>query len=865
MKRRTWLTLGAVVIGGAGAAAYAEAGPADGPGGSGTTAERPVSVRQVALPAAGPDRREVTRTGTGVFSLLGVAWDGDGGLDGTAQVRTRSTTTGEWSHWRTLGTAERTGGRASAPLWVGPSDGVRARVVADDGSSSAGLPEGLELTLVDPGVTAAEAQAGAPAAVPPSADGTDATGGADGAGDTGRPDRADGKRGADGTAGAAPVAFAAAPAADPVPPSPRPSTVKRPVMVSRAGWGAAEQTVTKTPEYNDGIGAVFVHHTGDSNAYSCAQSASLVRAVMAYDVEAGLGDLGYNFLVDKCGRVFEGRAGGADQPVRGAHTPGFDHASTGIAVLGDFDGSARPTRAALESVARVAAWKLGQYGGSPTGRVTLTAYEDSGVYAQDAPAELDVISGGRDAAAPTTSPGANLYSRLDEIRRYAASAGRNAVAPTADYNGDGVADLVAPTPGAGSGWITLVPGGATAPVSSARLRLNQAAPGVPGAAESGDQWGAATGWGDIDGDGYADLAIGAPGEDDTTGHKDRGAVTILYGPRFDSDADTMALGDDFEYTGARFGSAIAVGDFNADGKADVFAAATGTGGNWAARFGDGHEVAGDLTTATKALAHTDATSGDFNRDGLADVALTYRDAAGTGRITWFKGSRTLGLTKAGTLSVKGGRAVAAGDINGDGYDDVVVGQPDRNESGADKGGQVTVIPGSTSGLTTTGTRTVHQATAGVEGASEAGDAFGSSVSVGDLDGDGFADVLTGAPAEDITRASVNRADAGAVWVLKGTAAGLTGTGSRTFNQDSADIPGATEKGDRFGSAVVLADLTGDGYADLVVGTEGEDADNGTLLWIPAPNGTPTATRSSYYGVNQLGTATAGRLGQVLTP
>ncbi|WP_246203844.1 FG-GAP-like repeat-containing protein, partial [Streptomyces tailanensis] len=648
-------------------------------------------------------------------------------------------------------------------------------------------------------------------------------------------------------------------------PTPLPSTVTRPPIVSRARWGADESTVTSAPEYIDKISAVFVHHTGGTNSYSCAESPALIRALMAYDIEtAGLGDLGHNFLVDKCGRIYEGRAGGTDGSVRGAHTPGFDGDSTGIAVLGDFEGAGRPTRAAVESVARLAAWKLGQYAGDPTGKVTLTASEDSGVYAKDEQAELDVISGGRDAAT-TTSPGANLYGKLAEVRRYAASPARNSAIPTADYKGDGVSDLVAATPKSGSGWLTLVPGGINGPVSGSKLRLNQASTGVPGAAESGDQWGAATAWGDINGDGYADLAIGAPGEDDTTGHADRGAVTILYGPSYTADADTMALGDDYEPNGARFGATVAVGDFNADGRADVFTAATGTGGNWAARFNDGHEVAGDLTTATGALAYADAATGDFNRDGYTDVALNYRDASGVGKVTWFKGSRSLGLTKVSTLTMKGGRSLAAGDVNGNGYDDIVIGQPYASESGGSAGGQVTLVPGTSTGFTTTGMTTIHQGTAGVEGASETSDAFGASVSVGDLNADGYADVLTGAPNEDITRASTNRANAGSAWLLKGTSSGLTGTGSLALSQDSPNIPGSTETDDKLGSAASLTDFTGDGFADLAIGTEGEDAGNGTILYVPSVNGVPTPTRSVYYGMAQLESSTAARLGQLLTP
>ncbi|SPF02323.1 FG-GAP-like repeat-containing protein [Streptomyces sp. MA5143a] len=837
-KRRAWLTLGAAVAGGASVVSYAVAGPLDGTAGtapSAAGAQRPVAVHDMALTSAAGGRPALARTRTAPFSLLGVSWtDAAARLDGTAQVRTRDAATGRWSAWRALrpSTAPPGGTRGvSEPLWVGPSDGVEARVVTA-GGSRAGLPRGLRVDLVDPGTT--DGAAGHTAATA-------------------------GARGTTGVGGMRNAAFVTDD-----PPVAVTSTVTRPPIVGRARWGANEATVTGSPRYDDKVSAVFVHHTGGSDAYSCAESPALIRALMAYDTgTAGLGDLRYNFVVDKCGRIHEGRAGGADLPVRGAHTPGFDRASTGVAVLGDYDG-ATPTRAAVESVARLAAWKLGQYGGDPNGTVTLTASEDNGTYGPDEPAELPVISGGKDALS-TASPGANLYAELPEIRRYAASPARNSAIPTADYTGDGVSDLVAATPGTGSGVITLVPGGTGGPVSSARLRLDQASAGVPGAAESGDQWGSATAWGDINGDGYADLAVGAPGEDDTTGHADRGAVTILYGPSFTADADTMALGDDYEPKGARFGATVAVGDFNADGRADVFTAATGTGGNWAARFGDGHEVAGDLTTATGPLAYADAASGDFNRDGYADVVLNYRDASGIGKVTWFKGSRSLGLTKVATLTVKGGRAVAAGDVDGNGYDDIVVGQPYTGESGGDAGGQITMVPGSATGPTTTGVRTVHQGTANVEGASEASDGFGASVSVGDVDADGHADVLTGAPNEDITRAGTNRANAGSVWLLKGTASGPTGTGSLALSQDAPDVPGSTEKDDKLGSAVSLTDVTGDGHADLLIGAEGEDAGTGTILYVPSPGGTPTTTKSTYYGVTQLGTAAGARLGQRVTP
>ncbi|MGP4010109.1 FG-GAP-like repeat-containing protein [Streptomyces sp. 4N124] len=847
------------------------------------------------MKAAGTGKRALARTGTQQFSLLGVTWAEDAqALDGTAQVRTRSVETGEWTGWQDLdvdeahpvdraepGAEDARGG--SEPLWVGPSDGVEARVVAADGSASAGLPKGLEINLVDPGVTAAEAKNKAL-----DGSGSDMEAAAfvveDPSGspsDTGSPSRSASTSPAESnspspsqssspSASQSPSASASPTPTATVPTAP-PSTVHRPPIISRAQWGADESMVDDPAEYIEKVSAVFVHHTVGTNNYSCAESASLVRGIMAYHVETEQwNDIGYNFLVDKCGRIFEGRAGGVDLPVRGAHTYGFNGDSTGIAVLGDFEGAAatattpakpagRPTRATLESVARVAAWKLGQYGGNPTGKVTLTAGADTGVWDEGQQATLNTISGHRDGFA-TACPGKNLYAKLAEIRRFAASAGKNSAIPTADFNRDGIDDLVAGTPKANR--VTVVPGGIDGPAATAKLGLTQNSAGVPGTSETGDAFGTATAWGDVNGDGHADLAIGSPGEDDTSGNADRGQVTVMYGP---------ALTTGFSYTttgvtaaGAKLGTTVAVGDFDADGRADVFSAGTGKGGNWNVRQTGGAYKYGTLTTASGSLAYLDAATGDFNRDGYTDVALNYRDTGGIGRVVRFAGSAT-GLAKVGVISVKGGRSITAGDVNGNGYDDIVIGQPIAAESGGRTGGQVTMVPGSSTGFTTTGMTTIHQDSTGVPGADETNDAMGVSVSVGDFNADGYADALAGVPNEDITRGGVNQVNAGQALLIKGSASGLTGSGSVGISQDTTGVPGSTESSDAFGTSVSLTDLSGFGRADLTFGVAGEDAGDGILMYTPSNSAGLGYSSTAVFSKSALGTPTGGRLGQTLAP
>jgi hypothetical protein len=191
-------------------------------------------------------------------------------------------------------------------------------------------------------------------------------------------------------------------------------------MVTRAGWGADETIVKGTPEYTGPIQVFFVHHTATGNTYSCSDSASIVRGIQAYQVRSkGWDDIGYNFLVDKCGNVFEGRAGGVGRSVLGAHTLGFNTGASAIAVIGTY-GSTGVSARVRTAIATVAAYKLGAFGNAPNGTVALVS-GGSDRFAKGRTVTLNRISGHRDTGR-TECPGNALYAQLPEIRAIAGAA-----------------------------------------------------------------------------------------------------------------------------------------------------------------------------------------------------------------------------------------------------------------------------------------------------------------------------------------------------------------------------------------------------------------------------------------------------------
>ncbi|EPH43111.1 peptidoglycan recognition protein [Streptomyces aurantiacus] len=406
---------------------------------------------------ASPDQG-VARRDVRPFSLVGVIWDDPNvELRGSVQVRTRATGTATWSPWQEVethnhehaadpGTPESDSGRvrgSTAPLWVGDSDGVEVRVRPEaepERSRPRGhsysqdrtglqdqtlaLPAGLRLELVDPGEHPAPpadtAQQGAPAK-------------AEGAYQAAQTDAALTARMSAEAAAAAAVNADLAPMGAEVIPAlgkaeteadllaargdvakAKPYIGPRPRIVTRRGWGADEGLRERNFAYTRTVKAAFVHHSATGNNYRCSQAPSVLRSIYRYHVRSsGWRDFGYNFAVDKCGNIYEGRAGGVAKAVLGAHTLGFNTNSMGIAVLGSF-ANAAPRKAAVTGVAKLTAWKLGLFGANPRGKTYLKS-GGGNLYKKGSTVRLNVISGHKDGFA-TECPGRRLYSKLGKAR-----------------------------------------------------------------------------------------------------------------------------------------------------------------------------------------------------------------------------------------------------------------------------------------------------------------------------------------------------------------------------------------------------------------------------------------------------------------
>lgn len=196
----------------------------------------------------------------------------------------------------------------------------------------------------------------------------------------------------------------------------------QPEIVPRSAWGGGSVPPRARPSFGRVVMA-FVHHTEGVNNYSASQSASIVQAIARYHRDGrGWNDIGYNFLVDRFGRVFEGRAGGISMPVIGAQAGGWNSVSTGVAILGSFTGTSAP-RAAVEAVGALLGWKLALHGVPVSGTVEIiSAGGSENRWPAGRRVTFQRISGHRDGCS-TDCPGNLLYAQLPAIRRLAAEQG----------------------------------------------------------------------------------------------------------------------------------------------------------------------------------------------------------------------------------------------------------------------------------------------------------------------------------------------------------------------------------------------------------------------------------------------------------
>ena len=598
------------------------------------------------------------------YATVGVTWKAGTELaedDIAVQVRTRKD--GAWSDWTPAayhdehgpdaGTAE--AARVARPgtdaVVIGDVDEVQMRAETVDGQA----PSDLKLAVIDPGAAPVVKE---PAAIDtarlPATD-RDATSSAP----------VESTAGLGGTSEAAALGDGAAADLDPVAMKVSP----KPTIYSRAQWGANEKLRDKDSLRYGTVKTGFIHHTVNANNYTAEQVPALLRGIYAYHTQSrGWSDVGYNYLVDRFGRIWEGRYGGVDRAVVGAHTLGYNEYAFAMSAIGNFD-IAQPPQAVLDAYAKLFAWKLSLY--NIRADATKLPVKDRTLYA---------INGHRDVG-KTACPGKYLYAKIPSIRA-AAQAIQNGVQIPADPVNRAVIaapkGLSAPTakPGAataqpplslplrrniaGSGWADLLVKSADGLVSVVPTE-GQLSYGSP-ILSKGD-WSDVTtivAAGDLTGDGRSDVLGKLKGS---------GAARVYPG---DGAGHVSRTGIARTTAFARVSSIFAVRDFNGDGRNDVAGVDKASGALLLYRgVGKGGFAAPVVLKKSWPYAQT-AGVGDFNGDKLPDLVAATADrklylVPGASR-----GTKLGKSVRLGTLAAPVSALLGWGDLTGDARSDILV-------------------------------------------------------------------------------------------------------------------------------------------------------------------------------------------------
>lgn len=431
-----------------------------------------------------------------------------------------------------------------------------------------------------------------------------------------------------------------------------------------------------------------------------------------------------------------------------------------------------------------------------------------------------------------------------------------------DFNGDGYADLVSGAPGgtvgseADAGYVAVTYGSDKGLDPSNKKVVSRSTSGVPGPATGKEEFGASFSKGDLDGDGYGDLAIGS--EDPSAGS------VILWGSDEGLTGGTAV---------PSYGTTPQIGDFDGDKQADItLLGDPGSSGDepvkqpaalWkgpVTRSGAPAEKLDFLDKSEWDDTSNSATSvsgpstvrgvGDVNGDGRQDLSFWRYEGDGVHGNDVLLGSPSGFKVSEGPQSE--GADMDLGDVDGDGYDDLVV------SSGSDLEDEVEVAFGTKDGLSADRRQTFDQSIEGFPGEPPSdGEMLGSCVSVADVTGDGRAEVALGISYKDVG----DKSTAGAVALLHGAESGVTGTGSQVLNQDSADVPGVAEESDEFGAGCALLDVDGDGHRDLNVSSTEENETSGAVWSLRGTAKGLTTKNATSFGPGDLGASkTKAQLG-----